>query len=63
MALVLSQTEPGEGGLVGRQADQRARIELPVACVQDRAIRGAQHQRLRLRDGVRDGQELQRERR
>ena len=51
-----------ERGLIGRRADHRMRIELEVAGVQDRAVLGADDQRLRLRHGVGDTQELQAER-
>ena len=54
--------ECGKGRLVGRRPNHRVRVKLPVARVQDGAELGADHQRLRFRQGVRDGQELQVER-
>ena len=48
-------------GLVGRRADQRRRVELPVAGVQHGAVRRVDHQRLRFRDRVRHADEAQRE--
>ena len=71
MALVESQTSAsspsspsfGQRLLVGARADQRVGIHFPVAGVQHGAGRGADDQRLRLGDGVRHADELQRERR
>ena len=50
-------------GLVGRRADQRGRIELPVAGVEHRAERGADDEGVGLRDRMGDRDELDVERR
>jgi hypothetical protein len=54
--------EAAQLGVVGRRADQRVGIDLPVAGVQDGAERRLDRQPVRLRDRVRDGHELDPER-
>jgi hypothetical protein len=51
-----------ELSLVGRRADHRRRIELPVASVQHVAERRPQDQRVRFRDRMGDGNKLDVER-
>jgi hypothetical protein len=62
MASTPSSPRPAQLGVVGRRADQRVGIDLPVAGVQDGAQRRLDRQPVRLRDGVRDGHELDPER-
>ena len=59
MASTPSLAEPREGRLVGRRADQRLGVELPVAGVQHQPVPGADGQRLRLRHRMGDAEELQ----
>ena len=49
----------GECGFIGRRADQGLRVQLPVPGMQDRAVRGLDHQRLGFRDGMRHPDETQ----
>ena len=54
--------EPPQGGLVRGRADQRVRIELPVAGMQHGSDRRAQSDRIRFRDRMREGDQFEVER-
>ena len=51
--------QPGEGGLVGRLADQRVGVQLPVAGMDDDAVPGADGDRLGLGHRMGDAEEFQ----
>ena len=55
--------ERGELRLIGRRPDQRRRIDFPVAGMHHRAERGADRERIRFRDRMRDIDEVDGERR
>jgi len=55
-------TQPLQGRLVRGRTDERIRIELPVAGVQDRSNRRPQRDRIRFRDRMREGDQFEIER-